>query len=1011
MGYRRSILFRWSRRDRLAVLVIAATVAFLTGTTLVVFAAGAQTSAIAEEYDSDGTVTRYASVEEARAAAGPDGVVLPSARVEIGDGTTHTVVGVPSDPPPELARGEQVRFPEPPEDGLSRGDVTDARIRRISGTEATERVRVVPRDGASVIDPSWYVASVDTVDRLGPTGAFVVSGSATDRAVADTGVPFVSAFPFFVAGTTQLVSLLRLATIAGGILVAVTVYSVTRMMVRDRLRTIRVLRATGASPGRILALFAGRAALLSLVGAAAGYAAGAILTRAAVNLALFTGLPTSLNVQVTADTLTVLVPAVVGLVLAGGLAGLVAALSVARCEPGAISASRRPSGSDEHPGPIPAFLRRRLRTRLLDWRALVPTTATLTVFVTFALLVATIGGLAAPLTASEGVTITEPGAKHPVASKVPESYAGALRADGRPASPEILLFEVNGGEPFLARGVNYSAYASLSDAELVRGRPPAADDEAVVGSDLAATLGVGVGDTVTLGGSTDPGFTEVTVVGTFDAPGPTDDQLLVSLPTARHLSSAEPGMVQFVRTTESPSAAHDGGDASTITVVDVSPVRRAENGSATVTVTARNAGLERSERTVTVSLGDRTERVRLTLGPGESAAENVSFGDVEPGTYELAAGNVRRNVSVPPADAISVERLPSTAPPGSTPQVRVTDASGPVANATVSVDGRTATTGSNGVARLPLPEVPGNYTVAVDADGRTASEEVSVGESADRRFEASLRVKPSAPTVIVEPVAAVELTNPWNETLTQRVRVDGPGGGVSRSVTLDPGETRQLAAGLARRPAGTYTVSVIVNDDVIANSEYTVRGDDRLGSAVATSGRELGGTGLGQGIETAFGNIRLLLGVVVGLTGLMTVGGTTATFAQAVHARRRTVGIRRATGATPAAVVGTVLLDAFKIGVVATGLALVLSVGLTTALLSAGRLTLFGVTLRPALSAALLAAVGAGALALAVLSAGLAAASLFKPAPAALLGGTRQRPTPDRPDDRPDDRPSSRPQR
>ncbi|WP_129115570.1 FtsX-like permease family protein [Halegenticoccus tardaugens] len=1004
MGYRRSILFRWSRRDRLAVLVIAATVAFLTGTTLVVFAAGAQTSEIAEEYDSDRTVTRYSSVDKARAAVGSDGLVLPFARVAFEDGTTRTVVGVPGDPPPDLTSDERVRFPEPPPEGLSGGDVTTSRTRQVAGADATERVRIVPRDGESVIDPSWYVASVDTVDRLGVTGAFVIHGSAAESAVAESGVPFVSALPFFVAGATQLVGLLRLATIAGGVLVVVTVYSVTRMMVRDRLRTIRVLRATGASPRRILALFAGRAALLSLVGVAIGYATGAILTRAAVNLALFGGLPTSLNVQVTAETLTVLAPAIVGLVLSGALAGLVAALSVARCEPGVVSALSHPSRNDGVLGLIPAFLRHRFGTRLLDWRALVPTTATLTVFVTFTLLVATIGGLAAPLTASEGVTITEPGASHPVASKVPESTAQALRADGRPASPEILLFEVSGGEPFLARGVDYPAYASLSDIELVRGRPPAAADEAVVGADLATTLGLEVGDTATLGGSTNPGFTEVTVVGTFDAPGPTDDQLLVSLRTARHLSMAESGTVQFVRTTESPSTVSSDDDASTISVVDVSPVRRAENGSATVSVTAENVGLERSERTVPVSLGDRREQIRLTLGAGERTTENVSFGDVEPGTYALAAGNVRRNVSVSSADAVRIERLPSTAPPGSTPRLLVTDASGPVTNATVSVDDRTATTGADGVAQLSLPETPGNYTVSARANDRTASEEIRVSESADRRFEASLRVEPSAPTVITVPEAAVELTNPWNETLTQQVRIEGPGG-VSRAVTLDPGETRQFTAGLARRPAGTYTVSVIVNDEEIVNSEYTVRGDDRLGSAVASSGRETGGTGLGQGIETAFGNIRLLLVVVISLTGLMTVGGTTATFAQAVHAQRRTVGIQRATGATPAAVVRTVLLDAFKIGTVATGLALVLSVGLTTALLSAGRLTLFGVTLRPAFSAPLLAAVAAGALALAVLSAGLAGASLFKHAPSSLLRGTRQRPALNHSSERADDRP------
>ncbi len=56
MGYRQALLRRWSRRDRLAVLVIAVTVAFLTGATVLLFAVGAQTASVAAEFDSLGSV-------------------------------------------------------------------------------------------------------------------------------------------------------------------------------------------------------------------------------------------------------------------------------------------------------------------------------------------------------------------------------------------------------------------------------------------------------------------------------------------------------------------------------------------------------------------------------------------------------------------------------------------------------------------------------------------------------------------------------------------------------------------------------------------------------------------------------------------------------------------------------------------------------------------------------------------------------------------------------------------
>lgn len=47
MSYRRALVTRWSRRDRLAVLVVA--VAFLTGVTLLLLAAGVQTASVAAQ--------------------------------------------------------------------------------------------------------------------------------------------------------------------------------------------------------------------------------------------------------------------------------------------------------------------------------------------------------------------------------------------------------------------------------------------------------------------------------------------------------------------------------------------------------------------------------------------------------------------------------------------------------------------------------------------------------------------------------------------------------------------------------------------------------------------------------------------------------------------------------------------------------------------------------------------------------------------------------------------------
>jgi len=85
MGYRGALLRRWSIRDRLAVVVVTVTVAFLTGTVLLVLAAGTQAAAVAAQYDETAAATVHDSPETARSVAGPGDIVL-AARFRTPDG-------------------------------------------------------------------------------------------------------------------------------------------------------------------------------------------------------------------------------------------------------------------------------------------------------------------------------------------------------------------------------------------------------------------------------------------------------------------------------------------------------------------------------------------------------------------------------------------------------------------------------------------------------------------------------------------------------------------------------------------------------------------------------------------------------------------------------------------------------------------------------------------------------------------------------------------------------------
>ena len=977
MTYRHALLTRWSRRDRLAVLVVGVTVAFLVGTTLLVFAAGTQTAAIAAQFDSPGSVTVHES-PAAATASDPDAVVLP-----LGRANSTTVVGIPAN---VSISGVVLEEAVPP----------DWKVVRPDAVEASAALAVHPAPEGPT--PGDTQGTDDDAHDESVQGA-------VDTAVPDTGVPLLSALAFFVAGAQQALVVVGVAALCGGLLVGVTVYSVTRMSVRDRRPTIRVVRATGGRPRTVSGLFTARAALLTGAGVALGYAVGVIATNAAVNVAVAAGLPTSLAVQVSPRAFRVLVVLFAGLIAVGIGSGLVASWRAAHAPPGSLTEHVTPQRSADGEGPL-ARIRGALHPTVLGWRPLVPATATLTAFVLFVGLAAGLAGVATPLAGGAGpasglvddgvaastTTVVESGSTHPVSSTLPAGYADALRARGANASAEILLFEVVDGRPVPARGANYTAFASVTDAELVDGRVPRNTSEAVIGADAAATLGHDVGDQVLLGGSTRAAVTRVRLVGTFEAAGPFDDQIVMPLATARSLATVRQGESNIIRATDIPAV--PGGGASGIGVSDLTaPDRVPADGRVRVEVTARNEGPSEASERLTVTYRGAERTVDVTLAPLRSETRTVTFPAGEAGGAMVRAGDANRTVTVLPRDAIALEGVPARAPPGSEPLVRVVNASGAPTRTTLMVTNgswnRSIGTGGNGRVRLPLPDTPGNYTVRAtvgDAESATVEQSLVVSTNATRTVSSRLAVRPEAPSTLVRPTARLRLSNPWNRTLTRPVTLTGPGVDRTVDVQLAPGTQRTVRERLDRQPPGEYTVRATVGESdrtTELNATYRVTGDDRIVAALATSGRT-GTSGIGQAIEVAFGNLGLLIGTLVALAALMTVGGTTAAFAAAVAARRRTLGIHRATGATPARIARLVLTDALRVGVVAAIGAVALASVALAALGAADLLVVFGVRIGFPTPGVLLAC-AVGAVLLTLVAAGLALVGVLRSPPATLL--------------------------
>jgi cell division protein FtsX len=970
VSYRRSLLFRWSREDRLAVVVIAVTVAFLVGTVLVVVAAGDQTAAIAEGLESPASATYYASTDAARAAAGPGAVVVPIAEVTGPDGATTYAAAVR----PGFDREYGTR--RLAADGPTRGDVDGATSHRVTGEE-TVTLEVAPRDD-SILPPSWYAVGPATIDALGPTGAIVLAET------REGATPLRGVVRFFATGSGQLLGIVTLVAGAGGLLVAITASSVTRITVADRRDAIRVARATGASPRTLLGLFGLRAALLGGVGVALGYSVGVIVANAAVNAAVALGIPTSLSIDVTPETAPMLGVLSASLVAVATAAGVLAARRAATVPParigGAVSAGNGPVALD-----------------VLDARALVPTAATVTAFLLVSSVLLAGAAVIAPVTATDRATIADPDAGHPVTSQVPAGYADALQARGIDASGEILLFGVRNGDPLQMRGVDFDDYAAVTGATIVEGRRPAAPDEAVAGSNLGA--GLDVGDVITLGGSTRSAVTRVEVVGRYAAPGAEGGALLVSHETARHLSAVRDGRVNVIRADRLPDP---GGEGLVVAAMapEGDPVAGAPVG---VTLSLSNANPTATNGTVAVTFGDERRDLDVALAAGETTRRTVEFRPVDAGSYRLVAGGETRTVRVPPRDQLSFVGVPETAPTGSRPLVTVVDATGaPAANVTVRVDDTATRTDDNGTVRVDdtATRTDDNGTVRVTlggagsreivaGDGDTAARTtVSVREDAERRLLGDLSLRPDEPDVLVRPTATVDAHNPWTDPLAATATITGPGGETARSLQVPPGGQRTVTRRLARRPPGEYTVTAAVDGRPVAERNYTVRGDERIPAAVAASGRTTASP-LGDAIEVAFGDLRVVAAALVALAALMTVGATTATFAAAVRARRRTLGIYRATGAPPRRIVRLVVGDALRVGVVATAIAAVLAGAALLALDRAGRLTVYGVRLLPALDPFAAVGVALAALAVVAVSAALATLAIARATPADLVRDRR----------------------
>ena len=119
------------------------------------------------------------------------------------------------------------------------------------------------------------------------------------------------------------------------------------------------------------------------------------------------------------------------------------------------------------------------------------------------------------------------------------------------ASAEIYAFSYiinrksNNYEPVISRGVEPGNFLKIENAKLIEGNYP--KDFLLIGKDLSKRVGIDVGHSITITGSTVPAILELSVTGIFSSETSSNNQILIPLSCARKFAGLSKDMVLSIR--------------------------------------------------------------------------------------------------------------------------------------------------------------------------------------------------------------------------------------------------------------------------------------------------------------------------------------------------------------------------------------------------------------------------------------------------------------------------------
>lgn len=576
----------------------------------------------------------------------------------------------------------------------------------------------------------------------------------------------------------------------------------------------------------------------------------------------------------------------------------------------------------------------------------------------------------------DDLLIAPPAGEIPGRAVVPTALVGPLRGLGsvRSVSPEVYALTQVEGRSVLVRGVEVAAFLAIEQAELVEGRLPANDGEALIGRGLQRALRIQLGDDVLVPSPFRRHAALFSVVGVIDAETPARDELIITLPAGRSLADVDDGQAHLVRIDADPPDEVRGllhASAPVFTYSDVQLATSTFLSGEPVTLTAKltNWGRFPAVKDVEVRQGGDVVGRSTYVVPGLSTIP-VAVGFTLTGIGDT---RITLNPTLPVTLRAPTHRIEAatTVVAGNATILRVRDLEGsPVPGIVLTTEGANATTNEMGEANLRFPTAGHALVLAKAGEETTATTRVFVvrPEFADAPSLAVLRVERDP--ALVSANGSVQLR-------LEIQNVGGVEGHVPVGILLDgqlivrhaprlaPGQTGEVLTSIPRIDAGRHTVGV---EDTKIRYRFTAyEGRDPRVSALFDQGWEGDAEGGGEGgggaaadpiplvdekvaedvIDRLLGNVRLAVTILIIATGVLVFTASLAVLSRHLAERSTSVGILKALGAPDEYVLRIATREALVKGTLAAILGVAGGSALAYALGTLGIVRAFGHEVEP----------------------------------------------------------------